>query len=130
MATFRIDYFELLILAENCIPPVPIARGMLFINLTDKYYKDMSLEERKGMFNFIKKNDKFNLNNEQCYIFYNRYNPDNQYLVNTNYNNKIEYIEAFLMNEKYWIDSKTYVSKEFIISVKKIEQEVSSGEIK
>lgn len=125
MATFKIDFFELLILAENCIPPTPIARSMFFSNLTDKYYKDMNNEQKKGMFNFIKKHHKFDLNDESCFVFYNRFNPDNQYLITTNYNDKIEVTEAFLMKDRYWINSKTYIGSEFIVNVKKIELEVS-----
>ncbi len=126
MATFKIDFFELLILAENCIPPTPIARAMFFSDLTDKYYKDMNNEQKKGMFNFIRKKDNFDLNNDSCRIFYNRFNPDNQYLIVAKRDDttKEEVFNAFLMNDKYWINSNTYISQEFIINVKKIEQEV------
>jgi hypothetical protein len=126
MATFKIDYFELMILAENCIPPVPIARSMFFDNLTDKYYKDMSWEQRKGIFNFIRKKDKFDLNNANCKIFYYRFNPDNQYMVTCDYDVSQPNVEAFLMDEKYWINSNTYISPELINNVKKIEKEVIS----
>lgn len=127
MATFKIDFFELLILSENCIPPVPIARSMFFDNLTDKYYKEMNSEQRKGLFNFIRKNDKFDLNNESCNIFYSRFNPDNQYLISAKNDSakKEETIEAFFRNDKYWISTNTYVSQEFIVSIKKIEQDLS-----
>jgi hypothetical protein len=84
----------------------------------------MSYEQRKGIFNFIRKNDRFDLNNEGCKIFYYRFNPDNQYIVTCNYDVSQPNFEAFLMDEKYWINSNTYITPELITNIEKIEKGV------
>ena len=53
MSEFKIDFFELMFLAEVCIPQVPIARAMFFENMSDTYYHQMSPDERIKAFEWI-----------------------------------------------------------------------------
>ena len=116
---FEIDFFELCFLAETCIPPVPIARGMFFQHLTEKYHKQMSNEQRKHLFTWLQKSDRYDITNEDVNIFHCRFDPDNQYMVTTNYNNINNLVETFLMDGRYHVSSNSWVSEEFINSVEK-----------
>jgi len=68
---------------------------MFWQNVCDKYYYVLTQEERTKLFDWIQKNPCFDLNNEDCKLFYDRYNPDNQYSVTTEYNNIVEFVECF-----------------------------------
>lgn len=114
---FTIDFTELLIFAQACIPPVPIARSVFFEKLSEIYYKQMDSEQRKKMFDLIIKNYKFDKTNEDCLHFYNRFNPENQYRVLTFYNNKKETISAYLHNGKYHVSKNKYISIENIVII-------------
>lgn len=117
---FAIDFFELLFLAEACIPPKPIARAMFWKDLINKHYKKMSIQERAKMFDFISQNESFKraMNNEEkeAICFYNRFNPDNQYEIVMN--DDLVY-EAFKHNDKFYVDDITYAPFEHIKSVNK-----------
>lgn len=78
---FNIDFFEFSFLVEACIPPVPIARSMFFDNVIDRYYHEMTPNERNNLFEWIQKISKFDTTNESCRLFYDRFNPENQYIV-------------------------------------------------
>lgn len=121
---FKIDFFELCFLAEACIPPVPIARACFWLNLTDKYYKELSKDQRKKLFEWMTRLDKLDLTNDDCLLFYNRYNPDNQYTVTPKLKDQpeTEYkpIEAFKHNSKYHISSTRYIEPNLVGKVEKL----------
>jgi hypothetical protein len=132
MSNFVIDFYELCFLAEACIPPRPIARAMFWQNLTNLYWEKMTENERAKLFDWMNRNDwyKESLQNEEdTKIFHARFDPDNQYMVQTNYNDEIKETHAFkrLSDEKegwtnrYYVKSTTYIEPDFIIGVKKIE---------
>ena len=116
---FNIDYFELMFLAEACIPPRPIARTMFWQSLIDVHYKKMLPSERRKAFEWLK--DKLDLENEDCRVFYARFNPDNQYRIRCLYNGKAQEMECFLMDDKYHTEQNRYVSEDYITNVEKIE---------
>ena len=108
MTTFTIDFFELAFLAEACIPPAPIARTMFWQNLTNKYWSQMTEGERIHLFEWLQKNWQYEeslAKEEDTQIFHARFNPDNQYLVKTNYDDKEEVHRAFKMSERYYTTS-------------------------
>ena len=76
---YEIDFFELLFLAEACIPPRPIARSMFFERLCNTLFYQMTDRERAQMFNSLK--DKIDASEESGRYFLSRFNPDNQYQV-------------------------------------------------
>ena len=117
---FKIDIIELCLLAEACIPPVPIARGMMFQNLTDVYYKQMTDNERKRMFLWITKQDKFDRKDKDCDVFCHRFNPDNQYTASTDYeDNKMNH-KCFKYEGKYWTSRTQNINEAYIIGIDKI----------
>jgi len=122
MSTFTIDFFELAFLAEACIPPRPIARAMFWQSLTDKYWYQLTEGERNHLFEWLQKNYYYKESLEQqedTKIFHARFDPDNQYMVKTNYEGKEEERRTFKMGDRYYIDSKSFISEEYIISVEK-----------
>lgn len=114
MSNFTIDFFELLFLAEACIPPQPIARACFFENMSDVHYHQMSIDERFRMFEMIK--PKLNLENEDCRYFFARYNPKNQYLVSCFHNGKADEIHCFRFNELYHTSKNRSVNPQYIKS--------------
>jgi len=122
MSTFQIDFFELAFLAEACIPPRPIARAMFWQSLTDKYWYEMTEGERIHLFEWMWKNGVYEDSlekEEDTQVFHARFDPDNQYMVKTNYEGKEEERRTFKMGDRYYIDSKSFISEEYIISVEK-----------
>jgi len=122
MGTFTIVFFELSFLAEACIPPRPIARSMFWQNLTDIYWHQMTEGERIHLFRWLQKNWQYeeSLTKEaDTQIFHARFNPDNQYLVKTDYNNVEETHRAFKMGEKYHTKSNTWIDKNHIVDIEK-----------
>lgn len=119
--TFKIDFFELMFLAEACIPPRPIARISFWDNLTDVYYEQLSDDQRRHAWEWIGRiidnqrlegipdwaKDKINL-------FLNRYNPNNQYIVTTVKGD----MEVFLHDQRYFISSRQFIDNKHIIKVK------------
>lgn len=59
------------------------------------------------MFDVITKKDKFDIRNENCRYFYDRFNSENQYVINKT-------INCFLHNGKYHVSVNKFVNPEFI----------------
>lgn len=117
MSNFTIDFFELLFLAEVCVPPRPIARAMFWDSMSDVHYHKMSDNERLRMFTFLK--PKLDLENEDCRYFFARYNPLNQYMVSCFHNGKAEEIHCFRFNEQFYTSKNSHVNPEYIKSATK-----------
>ncbi len=115
--TFQIDFFELMILAEACIPPAPIARGYFFDQLSDRYYHQMSEKQRKGLLRFITENLRFDKSDESCQHFYARYNPQNQYLVELSNNGNNEEAECYFYNGNYHTTRTRFAAPQYIKSI-------------
>lgn len=114
---FEIDFFELCFLAEACIPPVPIARAMFFEKLSEEFYHKMTDNQRNKIFEWIK--PKLDLSNEDCKHFYDRFNPDNQYILeidNFDSSGKIM-INCYLFNDKYHISRNRSVIGKYIAKI-------------
>ena len=115
---FVIDFFELAFLTEACLPPSPIAKHCFFMNTIDRYYFEMTWEQRKHFFEWI--TPKLNMEHEESKMFYARYNPENQYLVKTLCEEKQEDVEAFLFEEKYMITSMRRINEDYVLSIEKL----------
>ena len=117
---FTIDFFELCFLAEACIPPRPIARTMFWQSLTDKYWYQMTPEERIRMWEWLNKNpgyqDQLAKKNEDVEIFEARFNPSYQYDVCVS-GGETTY-ECFWHNGRFNIDSRRSVLEDCIVEVK------------
>jgi len=118
---FKIDFIELMILAQICIPPVPIARSMFFADLCDVHYHEMSDNQRKRMFDNIVKQDSFSLNNDDCNYFFCRFYKFNQYVVDVvalDCGHTCTQINAFKVEDKYHVSKSQSVNKSCIVGVK------------
>lgn len=112
---FKINFFELLFLAEVCIPPVPIARHSFFQNLSDIHYKNMSREEQQQLLDVISKDPKFDLKNEDCRHFFVRFRESSQYIVELTDNSVVD---CYLYNEKYHKGKDVWINPDKIKSAK------------
>lgn len=78
----------------------------------------MTEGERIHLFEWLQKNWQYeeSLKTQQdTQIFHARFNPDNQYIVTTNYNGKEETHRAFRMGERYYITSSSWIDDKHII---------------
>jgi polynucleotide 5'-kinase involved in rRNA processing len=83
----------------------------------------MTEGERNHLFEWLQKNYGYKDSlekQEDTQIFHARFNPDNQYIVKTNYEGMEDERRTFKMGDKYYIDSKSSIIEEYIISVEKI----------
>ena len=129
MSNFTIDHFAYSVLLEACIPQTPIGRASIWKNAIDKTYFLMSFEEREKLFNWIQLNPRFNLENNDCKVFYDRYNPDNQYVITyedstTKVDCKVDcfafkHKSPFDNQEHYYTSSDTYIADDYVTKVKK-----------
>lgn len=117
MTQITIEFWELYFLAEACIPPVPIARSFFWDKLINEIYFQLSDEERKRLFDWITKNNRFDKENEDCQWFYARYNPDNQFSVSCFHEGKKSTIQCFRKDGKYWTSKTRSVNEQYIASV-------------
>jgi hypothetical protein len=123
VSRFDIDFIELSFLAEACIPPRPIARTMFWQSLTDKYWFKMTDNERNLLFEWLNRDEYYKKSLEEqndTKIFHARYDPDNQYMVKTNFKNEIKEHRAFKMQDMYYINSNTSIQEQYITLVEKI----------
>lgn len=120
---FKIDFFEFAFLVEVCTPSRPIARTVFFHNVIDKYYYEMTCEERERLFEWINRDYGFKnsleKDNEDCLTFNARFDKDNQYLVTTVFGGTETKIEAFKMKERYYTSRNTSINEEYITNIEK-----------
>ena len=119
MGKFNIDFFELLILAEACIPPVPIARGVLWARLTEEFYNKLTQSERNTMHTVMQRHMNYDLKNEDILLFEHRYNKDFQYIITTNYNAETKQILCFKHNNKYCTSKNKSILEKYITKIEK-----------
>lgn len=93
-----------------------------WIKLVDKYWHAMSEETRKETFNSLVSHSDFSamIKHEEIKLFHARFDPDNQFTVNTNYNGNVNKMRAFKWKDRYYVGSRTSINDEYIISVEKI----------
>jgi hypothetical protein len=115
---FNIDFFEFSFLVEACIPPRPIARAMFWQDVIDKHYNVLTENEREKLFNWVQRCSSFDLENEDCRLFYARFNPKNQYQVQTEFEGKKETVKCFKWNDKFHLSKNTSVNEKYITDVK------------
>lgn len=116
---FEIDFFQLLFLAQVCVPPQPIARTSFFISLTDDHYNKMSEDERVQMYSSIL--PKLDLKNEDCQMFKARFDPKNQYVVTTGFDGKLKNYDCFKFKDKYHTGTKKWITANFIVDIHKLD---------
>jgi hypothetical protein len=123
MSTFTIDFAELCFLAEACMPPRKIVKTMFWQNLTRKYYNVMTTEERDRLFEYMWRNDAYRevLETEQdIKVFHARFNPHNQYQVDTNCDGEHNSHHTFLLDGKYYTNIGASINENYIIKITKL----------
>ena len=113
---FQIDFFELLFLAEACIPPQPIARMVFWDKLLTTHYERLTPAERQQMFTYITENGRFSNSDDDCQWFYARYNPNNQYVVRTEHEGRRQTIKAFRKDDRFWTTPKQFIAPQYVVS--------------
>lgn len=127
MSTFNIDFFELAFLAEACIPPKPIARAGFWQDLTRKYWAQMTEDERARLFEWMQKNPRYEQSlqeQEDTRVFHARFDPDNQYMVTTEFENEKKTVRAYKLGDRYYVEGGYYVSPDCITSVNSIKPKI------
>ena len=118
---FEIDFFEFSFLVEACIPKTPIARAYFWSNVIDKYYFEMTQNERDRLFEWINRTyrmeEGLKAKDEDCLLFNARFDKNNQYLVSTVFNGEEKTYEAFKFEDKYYIKRNTSIAEEYITKV-------------
>ena len=120
---FVIDFFELAFLAEACIPPRPIARTSFWRDLSDKYWYQMSEEERAHLFEWLGRNDNYKKSletEEDTKLFHARFDPNNQFTVTTEFNGTVNKHRAFKWEERYYTGTRSSIADEYITDIEKI----------
>lgn len=121
---FKIDFFELSFLAEACIPPVPIARGMFWMKLINVYHDQLTKEERAILHEWLNGNWRYTEGlkegHKDILCFEARYNPDNQYKVWYKSEKESGLTNAFLYNGKYHTGSNIWIAPEYIEKTEKL----------
>lgn len=113
----KISFFELMFLVESCIPPQPIARTMFWERLCSEIYHKLTPEERKSLFDKIINCSSFDLSNENCLLFHDRFNPKNQYEVICKGE---QIVKCFLHKNSYHVRKGTKLDEKSIEQVKKM----------
>lgn len=116
---FKIDFFEFIFLLETCIPPVPIARAMFWERTIDEIYHQLTDNEKAKTFRFITENHRFDDSNEDCRLFYARFNPENQYVVKYVEDFKTKEIDCFRYNDKYHVSKNRWINEDYVAGVEK-----------
>lgn len=120
----NLDIFEMYYLLESCFRGSHL-RSDTIARFVDEWYGLFTPEQRKNLYEWILRdiyNGKFKPDSILCgadKVFMARYNPDNQYSVILK--GKGKGFSAFLMNDRYYINSRTYIDNGSIIRTKKIQ---------
>jgi len=117
---FKIDIIEFNFLVEACIPPRPIARSMFWDDVINIHYYNMTPDERSNLLRWIQLNPCFNLDNDDCKWFFDRFDIKNQYRIYSLHKDKEEIHECFKHSNKYHTEKNKYISKEYIIKIEKL----------
>lgn len=123
MSRFSIDFFELCVLAEACIPPRPIARTMFWQSLTDMYWEQMTENERGRLFNWIQINPYYEdslSKEEDTQVFHARFDPNNQYEITYLFENTTDSVRTFLYKERYCTSKSRFITPDYITRIQKL----------
>jgi len=100
---------------------------MFWQHLTDKYWDQMSDPQRTHIWNWLQKNPYYEESlktEEETQIFHARFDPDNQYMVHTNFHGVEDKRRAFKMGDRYYITRTTSIADEYIVEVTKFTPKV------
>lgn len=121
MDKITFTFWELAFLAEACIPPKPIARMAFWDRLINDIYTGLNSEDlRERLFNYIIKNNCFDLENSDCQWFFARYNPKNQFIAYCFIDGKSKEQQCFWKDGAYRVSKDKFINDEYIKYVDKV----------
>lgn len=113
-----IDFFELELLIETCWYSGTILRHSVMQKAINYWYRHLTENERARIYEFFLRTKGDEITMEIQKRFMARYNPNNQFLIETCFEGKKEELRAYLFNGKYWIDENTRIEENYITNAK------------
>lgn len=114
MSTFSIGFWELVFLAEACIPPCPPARSAAWANIIDTHYHRMNEYCKNELYSIMSRKyayqEALKQKVEEVLLFDARFNPKNQFLVECEDQTE----KTFLWKEKYHTHTYRHIHPPFI----------------
>ena len=121
----ELDIFELGYLLDSCLRGSHL-RSTTIEKFVNDWYDLLTEQQRYNLYEWtirLTYYGEFKPSDRCCgadELFIKRYDPDNQYLLTTDYNGKIEQYRAFLYNGEYHTTSTRFIAKEYITKVEKL----------
>ena len=116
MAKIEIDYFEFSVLVEACWHSGTILRHSIMQKAINGWFHCLSADEQKSAYNFFKRTKGDESTEEIQKMFLARYDPDNQYIVDTDCKGITVRENAFLFNGKYHTTDAYTINEKFIVN--------------
>lgn len=120
-----LDTHEMFYLLESCLRGSHLRSGTI-LRFVDEWYTLFTPKERSALYDWTLRlvyNGEFKPFSSACgadIVFMPRYNPDNQYLITLSNGINTMIIDAFKMENGYWIDSKKRCPEDNITGVEKL----------
>lgn len=121
----ELDMFEMYCLLESCIRGSHLRSGTI-LRFVDDWYELFTKEQREKLYydtlrliydnNFVPCDSCCGADT----VFMARYNPDNQYRVTVSDGRETKTVNAFKMNNKYYVKSNRFCAEEYINKIEKI----------
>lgn len=118
----KLDKFEMYYLLESCLRGSHLRSGTI-LRFVDEWYSKFTKKEREQFYTSVLRDvyegefkDLLHLCGADA-MFMARYNPDNQYRVTLINGNTVE---AFKINDRYYVLSNRFIDENCIIKVEKI----------
>ena len=122
----NLDIFELSYLLNTCLRGSHL-RSRTIERFVDEFFDRLTEQERYNLYEWSLRltysyEKEFKPSETCCGAdmkFMKRYDPENQYIVTTKYEGKVEKYRAFLMNERYHIETNRFIADKYIKKVEK-----------
>lgn len=120
-----LDNFEMFYLLESCLRGSHLRSGTI-LRFVDDWYELFTQEQREKLYYDVLRlvyDGNFTPCSICCgadIVFMARYNPDNQYRVTVSDGAQTQTVDAFLLDDRYYVKTNRICAKEFIIEIEKI----------
>lgn len=121
----ELDIIEMYYLLESCLRGSHLRSGTI-LRFVDDWYEMFSKEQREKLYYDTLRlvyNNFFSPFASCCgadTVFMARYNPDKQYRVTVSDGRETKTVNAFKLNNKYYVKSNRYCAEEYIKKIEKI----------
>lgn len=120
-----LDIFEMYYLLESCLRGSHL-RSRTILRFVDEWYELFTKEQREKLYYDTLRlvYDNHFVPFESCCgadtIFMARFNPDNQYKITLSNGRETKIVNAYKLNNKYYVKSNRYCAEEYIKKIEKI----------